>query len=712
MTTLIRNCSLNNNNGHKEAPMQRMMLAAIFAASLLVTLTGCELSTGADNPDGDNTVIDNTEVHVILAHVDSDGDGAFDGEALPGEDTHQLACNEAIASGVAEAEDECLRVVRPALRNGVTDCDSNRLNDPDHCYDADTGLYATINAELDALCADEEDVDACEREHRLVTGLAICAPAEDGTRSPFSDCAPCIDSNATEVFDGVDNNCDGSIDEGVDPCEGITCEEPPAPTCDGDFVVSYPSIGVCELGECSYEATTADEACEFGCTEGACNPDPCDGVSCEAPADSCVDGTFTSYSDAGVCSEGVCDFSTVMNTEVCEFGCNAEGTACAGDPCDGVVCDAPPADTCDGDFVVTYSDAGVCNAGECTYLPATADEACEFGCSEGACLPSPCEGVTCDEAPVPTCADAFSITTYEGTGTCEDSTGSAVCDYSSLAVTTACDPGLGCFDPEDGSGAACGPVPCDPEIDAEWGEEWGDCYDFRPSDEYIESLGGGTADEYGFGCHDPAETGTGTCVLYEDKDSDEAVDDDERYCADFVDGNLDTEMDICAEGYLCGADGICRLPSTTLLMNVDLSSTSTIPGSVVELHLLAHCEDGDTVTLEWTPESPLGTASPDAEGITATRSVSGIDSCYVNVGGWNGSHYVWWAVERRGGDSDSFLNADAVLDYSWSTFSVVSVGIVPNGLSGGNWVFEPGVDSDGDREPDVTDSAPFDGAVE
>ncbi|MCP4645270.1 MAG: hypothetical protein GY851_32810, partial [bacterium] len=74
-----------------------------------------------------------------------------------------------------------------------------------------------------------------------------------------------------------------------DPCEGIVCDTPPSNYCaDADTLTVYETPGTCTDGICDY--TTHTEACQFGCADGACNPDPCEGVSCDTPpSNECAD---------------------------------------------------------------------------------------------------------------------------------------------------------------------------------------------------------------------------------------------------------------------------------------------------------------------------------------------------------------------------------------------------------------------------------------
>lgn len=137
------------------------------------------------------------------------------------------------------------------------------------------------------------------------------------------------------------------------------CAEPPASTCDGDFVVTYSAQGTCEIGAteatCSY--TSSRTPCELGCVDGACASDICETTVCDdAPEDVCDGDILVSYQSQGVCSAGMCDYPDTRRT--CPLGC-ANG-ACNDGTCDNVTCDEPPPAACDGDVVETYSGTGTC----------------------------------------------------------------------------------------------------------------------------------------------------------------------------------------------------------------------------------------------------------------------------------------------------------------------------------------------------------------
>ncbi len=128
------------------------------------------------------------------------------------------------------------------------------------------------------------------------------------------------------------------------------------------------------------------------------------------PASECSGShTLKTYSPAGTCTGGACSYTSM--TTPCMNGC--KGGACAGEPCAGVTCVRPPAPSCaTGTTVRSYGSTGTCAAGSCSYAPLdTPCEAVQYGnaiCTAGAC------GFTCSSGYVrsgTTCVPAHDVWT-------------------------------------------------------------------------------------------------------------------------------------------------------------------------------------------------------------------------------------------------------------------------------------------------------------
>ncbi len=212
------------------------------------------------------------------------------------------------------------------------------------------------------------------------------------------------------------------------PCEGKACDSPPGARCEGsDLLIVQELPGRCdELGECQYARRT--ETCAFGCADGACVGDPCAAVSCNSPdASFCANASeLRVYEARGTCAEGKCTYG--FKDQTCAFGC-AEN-ACSGDPCVGVRCDTPTeANRCAGNDLLVYEAPGTCSAGACSYASHLVP--CDFGCENGACKGDPCAGVTCNKPRANTCVSPQKLRTYASVGTCKD----GGCSYSYTDTT-------------------------------------------------------------------------------------------------------------------------------------------------------------------------------------------------------------------------------------------------------------------------------------
>jgi hypothetical protein len=133
------------------------------------------------NPDQTNTDKDmmNGDQDGDLCDLDDDGDGDLD-------DVDCAPKNPAINSNAVELCDNVDNNCNAVIDEGFTDSDNDKLAD---CVDPD----------------DDNDGDLDECAEGEVNCKVDCAPTD-----------PTINSQADEVCDGLDNNCDGNVDEGFD----------------------------------------------------------------------------------------------------------------------------------------------------------------------------------------------------------------------------------------------------------------------------------------------------------------------------------------------------------------------------------------------------------------------------------------------------------------------------------------------------------------
>ncbi len=176
-----------------------------------------------------------------------------------------------------------------------------------HCTDNDGDGYGDPGSEVcpypERDCLDNpcDDPAVCATDTCTECGPAECAA-----------CAKCIHPGALEICDGIDNNCDGAIDE--DPAASASCDDGVACT-----------VETCESAACVH--TPDDSSCDDGLY---CNgAEVCDPVSdCQAGTDPC--------DDMNDCTDDTCD----EDADTCAYTCLATGwedpccsdPACSGDP--------------------------------------------------------------------------------------------------------------------------------------------------------------------------------------------------------------------------------------------------------------------------------------------------------------------------------------------------------------------------------------------
>lgn len=158
-----------------------------------------------------------------------------------------------------------------------------------------------------------------------------------------------------ETCDGLDNDCNGKVDDGIDctgkntntdPCASVTCKT--GEVCTNGTCAPHPCTAVtCPKGEYCRNGTCAKlcscPVCPLGesCIDGSCQPDPCGGVRCPT-GEACDSAT-------GQCTADPCLGKTCGKGQICVNG------SCIQDPCLLSVCGANE----------------VCSNGQC-YEPACA----------------------------------------------------------------------------------------------------------------------------------------------------------------------------------------------------------------------------------------------------------------------------------------------------------------------------------------------------
>jgi hypothetical protein len=235
-------------------------------------------------------------------------------------------------------------------------------------YFAWEDTFGRSNFDFTDLVTSVEGVECAGAGERCDTGMmGACGVGTTRCERGTLTCTPVITAEA-EVCNGVDDDCDGT------PDDGATCG----------------AREVCDQGRCVPNCELSDEfVCDVGfecvASTGFCVETACIGVTCDA-GEVCRRGTC-----AGECEGVVCPHGQQCFRDRCIDPCRSV-TCGAGEICRGGLC-VPGCGRCDG---VACGGGLVCATpgGECS------DPSCAGGCGAGTfcragtCVDA-CEGASC-----------------------------------------------------------------------------------------------------------------------------------------------------------------------------------------------------------------------------------------------------------------------------------------------------------------------------
>jgi len=344
------------------------------------------------------------------------------------------------------------------------------------CVDTDDGRHCLPSCASDGDCPDgyacEDRVGAGDR--RCMPDTGVCSPCVDDDGDGFgvgAECAgaDCDDGDdevfegATEICDGIDNDCDLDIDEDFDLASdpvncgacGVVCDLPNSTAICDD--------GACGVGACDEGWGDCDGLAENGCETDLTAPDAC-GTCAElggepgTPCGTCAEGTWVCTDDGAVACDGDPGDERLNACGGCGVLPSAPGDACGTCGSGSVVCDGTEATACAGDAGDDARNA----CGGCTDLDGTPGAVCGT-CDSGE--------IACDGPEVLICAGDDGDGARNACGGCGpldgapgdpcgscgldalvcDGTDALVCDGETLA--NACG---GCERLAGAPGAACG----------------------------------------------------------------------------------------------------------------------------------------------------------------------------------------------------------------------------------------------------------------
>jgi Cys-rich repeat protein len=307
------------------------------------------------------------------------------------DDNNCGACGQACAQGESCERGVCVPDTNPCSTN--SDCDDGDPNTYDYCYN---GV-----CHHEWFCQTDAD---CPAGQMCIDGMCMYDPCPDDDGDGYTTCdGDCVDYDArihpgaAEDCDGLDNDCDGQVDEGCsNPCSADSQCAAGQMCCAG--VCIDPLFDDNNCGGCG-QVCAAGESCERGACVPACDcasdadcPQGYICLECQCVYDGCTDADGD-----GFCQDSDCDDNNASvhpgAPEICgdslDNDCDGQiDEGCGGcqsnaDCSIGLIC-------CANECVNIANDVG--NCGACG-MACAAGEACY----DGVCIIACTTDADCDD---------------------------------------------------------------------------------------------------------------------------------------------------------------------------------------------------------------------------------------------------------------------------------------------------------------------------
>ncbi len=233
-------------------------------------------------------------------------------------------------------DDDCDAIIDNASGNGVpySACPNNCQPSAEICDGCDNdcdGIADNGVADIDCGFSPPSNCAGKRVCQSKGTAVAVGGCVGSGVPKGFGTCG---DNPATEVCDGLDNNCNGTVDEGIAP---TSCEVP-----------GQPGLTYKDAAHPNTQCVKGQKPCNGTCS-GWIGPSPevCDGIDndCDGVVDDGVPGVGNACGTAtGQCQKG--STACVGGVLVCQGGVQPQPESCNGldDNCDGTADNAPLTD--------------------------------------------------------------------------------------------------------------------------------------------------------------------------------------------------------------------------------------------------------------------------------------------------------------------------------------------------------------------------------